>query len=740
MFPFRRDSSGREHGVALIIVLAFVVLLTALVVAFFSRSAVDREVVRSSLDEANAEILARSACDVIVGDFRQEIVNGSQPVAFSRYTPSSNDNVVPQRSGNPPFGAATTDPVANLIRRSVFPDTMPPPGISSRASQVNSTSDAAVNGRSIAISRWNTHYLLPLHDPTGASGSIPKSPIPPPNGPGDAAGFTPPDWVIVTRAGPQSFPAWSADLRDSSAANSNYAIGRYAYAVYDEGGLLDANVAGFPTSVNPSATDIGRKGTIAFADLSVLPTTGAGTMTAAAINKLVLFRNYATTGSNTTLQAAASFSAAGTQGFVDYFLGNPQVGTSQNYGMVRPLKAGGRTDQSFVTRAELIAFRNSTGIASLNTLQYLGTFSREKNAATWRGGATTASLEAALAQRFYIGALFPVTPGSAPQQTTIGLQWQAGAASGHWNYIGPTGAAALDHIPALSATAHDFFATLNYGLHGIDGDDFGNIGSTLAVGASLIDQYDGAGAVDPVSGSTTTAIQYGGGTEVYGFETTDPARQPAAPTPPPAGPVPVVISRPFRNAGEFGYGVKTNLPGLPTINFQVANPDAPLMDLFTYNSAAIRSGTVSLNTRQPAVLAAILKGVLTAEAAASSNVTSAPALNAANAIVNGTGTAGGAATSRADIPRLVSLVQSTPFNAAATEEVREAIARALSDTVQTRTWGLLIDVIAQSGRYSPNATALSEFVVQGEKHYWLHVAIDRFTGEVIDQQLEAVYE
>jgi hypothetical protein len=26
------------------------------------------------------------------------------------------------------------------------------------------------------------------------------------------------------------------------------------------------------------------------------------------------------------------------------------------------------------------------------------------------------------------------------------------------------------------------------------------------------------------------------------------------------------------------------------------------------------------------------------------------------------------------------------------------------------------------------------------KRYWLHVAIDRFTGEVIDQQLEAVDE
>ena len=49
-------------------------------------------------------------------------------------------------------------------------------------------------------------------------------------------------------------------------------------------------------------------------------------------------------------------------------------------------------------------------------------------------------------------------------------------------------------------------------------------------------------------------------------------------------------------------------------------------------------------------------------------------------------------------------------------------------------------VKAQSGPYPPTASNLSQFVVEGEKRYWLHIAIDRFTGEVIDQQLEAVYE
>jgi chloramphenicol 3-O-phosphotransferase len=55
-------------------------------------------------------------------------------------------------------------------------------------------------------------------------------------------------------------------------------------------------------------------------------------------------------------------------------------------------------------------------------------------------------------------------------------------------------------------------------------------------------------------------------------------------------------------------------------------------------------------------------------------------------------------------------------------------------------WNLLIDVVAQSGRYSPNAGALDQFFVEGEKRYWMHVAIDRYTGEVVDKQVEQATE
>jgi hypothetical protein len=35
---------------------------------------------------------------------------------------------------------------------------------------------------------------------------------------------------------------------------------------------------------------------------------------------------------------------------------------------------------------------------------------------------------------------------------------------------------------------------------------------------------------------------------------------------------------------------------------------------------------------------------------------------------------------------------------------------------------------------------LFEFIVEGEKRCWLHVAIDRFDGSIVGQQLEEVTE
>ena len=52
----------------------------------------------------------------------------------------------------------------------------------------------------------------------------------------------------------------------------------------------------------------------------------------------------------------------------------------------------------------------------------------------------------------------------------------------------------------------------------------------------------------------------------------------------------------------------------------------------------------------------------------------------------------------------------------------------------------MIDVIAQTGRFPQTATGLGNFVVDGERRVWAHVAIDRFTGQIVDLQVEPVSE
>jgi Tfp pilus assembly protein PilX len=112
----------RERGAALIIALAFAVLLTGVAVAYLSRATSDRQIAHSSFNQSSADQLAQSAMDNIIGDLRQEILNGSgspSPTAspVSLFVPTSNANILPMR--NPTATPGTTPAIPNLIRRSV---------------------------------------------------------------------------------------------------------------------------------------------------------------------------------------------------------------------------------------------------------------------------------------------------------------------------------------------------------------------------------------------------------------------------------------------------------------------------------------------------------------------------------------------------------------------------------------------------------------------------------------------
>src|SRR5437773_950330 len=145
MKTFLHSRNGASKGAALMIALALVVLLTGLALAYFSRTTADRQLAQTSYNDTTADLLARSALDIVVGNLKQEITTAGSA------TPA---NVQPQRSGD-------DSSIPNLIRRSVRNDPIPsPPGVPSLASSISSTS-ASANGRSISAARWNSHYLIP---------------------------------------------------------------------------------------------------------------------------------------------------------------------------------------------------------------------------------------------------------------------------------------------------------------------------------------------------------------------------------------------------------------------------------------------------------------------------------------------------------------------------------------------------------------------------------------------------
>jgi len=214
---FLRSRAVASKGAALMIVLALVVLVTGLVLAYFSRAGTDRQLAQSSYNDTSSDLLARTALDIVVNDFKQEIIN--DPRVATR------NDIQPQRSV--PIDSAL---IPNLIRRSVRNDgpgqinAMPSPAVPSFAAAISSAPVDPTNVKrgEVTSARWNSHYLIPRLNTT-VDNTIDSTPV---------SSFTAPDWVLVTAQGPTPAPS------------PNAVIGRYAFAVYDEGGLLDMNVAG----------------------------------------------------------------------------------------------------------------------------------------------------------------------------------------------------------------------------------------------------------------------------------------------------------------------------------------------------------------------------------------------------------------------------------------------------------------------------------------------------------------
>jgi hypothetical protein len=224
---------------------------------------------------------------------------------------------------------------------------------------------------------------------------------------------------------------------------------------------------------------------------------------------------------------------------------------------------------------------------------------------------------------------------------------------------------------------------------------------------------------------------------------------------------PIILNRPFQNVAELGYAFR-DLPWKTLDFFSDKSADAGLLDIFCIHDGAqsttpydgngdlgnvvptMVAAKVNPNSTQAADLQAVLAGTIYGEFDSPlQTVSSTSAQTMASNIVTATSTAPmqnkSELLTRANLP--TQILPTAANDNQAVKARREVVARAVSSVAQTRVWNLVIDVVAQSGHFKPNAGSLqNDFVVEGEQHYWVHVAIDRFTGKVIDKQIEVVNE
>jgi len=232
----------------------------------------------------------------------------------------------------------------------------------------DSSTHTSKNGRSISAARWNKPLFLTANSTTDLT---------------PTAGFTAPDWILVARDGSNPTNATLLANMKFSTSNATSVVGRYAYAIYDEGGLLDANVAGCPSNMNStSATTI--KSAIAYADLTQLTNSYGPLLTTAQIDNLIGWRNFASARPSRDGAGNYSFSAASATN--NYY--NTVNSNSTGFVTVgnKALNSG-ESDRMFSSRQQLIQFflqklgdgTSSTTSMLQNALQYFSTFSRSLN-------------------------------------------------------------------------------------------------------------------------------------------------------------------------------------------------------------------------------------------------------------------------------------------------------------------------------------------------------------------------
>jgi len=303
----RQRFSGDRRGFALILTLALVALISVVVVAFLFTVKNQQMSTAAQAGGIQAESLSQGAISAIVATLQQEMYAGSGVASGASIPPMTNiilsmtnpATIQPSRSVRSTVGQDGTsistsittnypsgtfpnpnDPYfqyANLIKQSL--GNTPPYSIANVTSPISIASSIpttlpAADGRYHDGTYWRLPQLL----------------VTPSSAPSATNDPVIPDWIYVTRSGghPTNITGSPDQTLLSGSANPAYVTARYAYNIYDIGGLLNANVVAnaltpgvSPQTIAPSAgttpaTQIvpGYKGSLLTADLNGLTLNG----------------------------------------------------------------------------------------------------------------------------------------------------------------------------------------------------------------------------------------------------------------------------------------------------------------------------------------------------------------------------------------------------------------------------------------------------------------------------------
>ena len=380
-----------ETGAALVIVLALAAVLAVVVVSFTASSTKESISSKQVTSTVLSEELIGTALNSLLGDLKQEMLAGSVLVqsntgatlpilypatplsAVPDRTPVSNDSVT---QSSPPNlvkqsaqGRSFYDAARRFGDQPAFPLANKYP-VSNRASGLPSNQGSS---GAVTIARWNKPLLLPRANPESDSDFTPLlkgllSLGVRGGAPSLSWTWAPPNWVFLNKDG-------TSPLTFKTSESPNI-IGRYAYQVYDVGGLLDLNVAGFDPDASVTGDALAaHRSNVGFAELRELG------FSAAALKTLVAYRNPATLSEMDrppfmNRYSNYLFSGSSNQGFV-------RVGGSS---------ANGQANRAFGSRAGMMDYVRQLGAsptekaALTEALQSLTHYSRAIEQPSFRPG------------------------------------------------------------------------------------------------------------------------------------------------------------------------------------------------------------------------------------------------------------------------------------------------------------------------------------------------------------------